>query len=94
MKTIWKFPINPGPQTVNIPIGAKFLSVNTQGVSSPAMWFEVDSNTPPEARHFVVFGTGFDMGDFEGKYLGTFLIEMGALVFHLYEHSTVKTVVE
>lgn len=95
MRTIWKFEIYPGPVSVNIPVGGTFLSVQTQG-DCPVMWFEIpDDKAPTEARHFVSFGTGFNMGDFKGKYLGTFQLNMGALIFHLYEaESSIKTVTE
>jgi hypothetical protein len=94
MRTIYKFIINPGSITLPLPSGAKFLSVNTQG-DSPVMWFEVDTKQPLETRHFVAFGTGFEIPEeFQGTYLGTFLLNMGMLVFHLYEVATIKTVVE
>jgi hypothetical protein len=83
MKVIWKFPVGPGRFSVEIPSGATFLSVQTQ-LGRPQMWFMCDPHAIPRDRWFRVQPTGLEF-DFEEKYLGTFQLEGGELVFHLFE---------
>ncbi|GAI73877.1 unnamed protein product [marine sediment metagenome] len=48
----------------------------------------VDSEIEKETRHFRLSGTGHPLGDDYLRiinYIGTFQIENGALVFHLFE---------
>jgi len=83
MRTIWKFAIFPKAFTLPLPVGATFLDVQTQA-DGPVMWFEIPRDEADlEARHFQVFGTGHEIAaDFNGKYLGTFQLNMGMLIFH------------
>lgn len=86
MKTIWKFELTLHG-AIEMPDGANILTVQEQrGV--PCIWAEVDTNAPMVKRHFDIYGTGHemkvDMG-VERKYIGTFQIQGGALVFHVFE---------
>lgn len=86
-KTIWKFPIQYNQTTVKMPKGAEILTVQTQN-NEPYIWALVNPENEIELRTFEYFGTGHnvycDMG-IERKYINTFQIDNGNLVFHLFE---------
>lgn len=85
MRTIWKYPVQAGPFTLDLPIGSRILTVQTQ-VDSPELWVEVpDTEARTEPRHFMAYGTGHPMDEPVREYIGTFQLEGGWLVFHLYE---------
>ena len=85
-KQIWKFVIE-GSGSFPIPGGAEILTLQMQG-DNPCIWALVDPSKEKEFRNFEVYGTGHnihcDMG-VERKYIGTFQISGGSLVFHLFE---------
>ena len=88
---IWKFPVKP-EMSLSLPRGAQILTVQSQH-GTPQMWVQIDTEAPPreETRHFVAFGTG-DRFDSAGlTYIGTFQVESGMLVFHLYERTEVTS---
>ncbi|MGD9850139.1 MAG: hypothetical protein AB7T38_02610 [Nitrospirales bacterium] len=87
MRTIWKYMV---PATdvfsLDLPEGAVFLSLHVQQ-GHPRMWFLVDPEKPRDGRIFSVVGTGHDFpyaGD-DFRFLGTFLVGDGVLVFHVFE---------
>lgn len=83
MKSIWKFGLEvTDEQTVEMPVGAKPLSVQVQH-GTPCLWALVDTKALKEKRVVQIFGTGHPVAD-EGDYVGTFQIEGGALVFHAF----------
>lgn len=86
-KTIWKFKITPMRSFVEMPIGAEILTVQTQD-EEPCIWALVNPENSIEKRYIEVFGTGHhvpcDMG-IERKYIGTFQLRGGSLVFHVFE---------
>jgi hypothetical protein len=86
MCTIWKFPVPVSDEfPLVLPTGAQFLSVQTQG-TLPQMWFLLDPKARPTHRRFAVFGTGHVIEDLDRlAYLGTFQMNGGSLVFHLFE---------
>lgn len=89
VQVIWKYPIGPGPQQLEIPKGAKFLSVMKQPHEPTlSMWMQVDPDAEKEIRKFVTIPTGRpfrqDCGT-TAEYLGTGFVENDTLVFHLYE---------
>jgi hypothetical protein len=70
-------------QTLNLPQGAVVRAVQSQG-SFPTIWYECDPDAPPEPRHFVIVGTGWELPDVGAiLYLGT--VQIGAYVWHVYE---------
>ena len=84
-KTIYKYtiPVEDSPK-IEMPVGAKVLHVNVQrGV--PCIWVEVDPSNEIETREFQVYGTGHMIPDNSGTYLGTFMVDDGNYVFHIYE---------
>ena len=87
-KTIWKFELGvTDKQIVTLPIGAEILSVQTQN-ETPCLWALVNPKSETEERVFEMFGTGHpvycDMG-IDRKFIGTFQMRNGRLVFHLFE---------
>lgn len=84
MLTIHKYTIEPVDQIrVKMPAGAKILTV--AGKSGEVfLWAQVDTERPMEARHFSVYGTGWEIdSEINEEYIGTVFV--GALVFHVYE---------
>jgi len=68
-------------QTVQMPTGARLLSVQMQA-DQPRVWAMVDPDAPMVARRLRVVGTG---GEAVGVYVGTFQIHGGLRVFHLFD---------
>ena len=86
MKTIYKYPL-PSIEPVEIPMprGARVLCIQTQD-DHPCLWVAVESTAPTETRRFHIRGTGHPLGDVNvNKYVGTFQLMGGALVFHVFE---------
>jgi hypothetical protein len=87
MKTIWKYPLGDTfPKSIMMPCGAKVLTVQMQG-RQLQLWALVDPNQPYEPRRFSVFGTGWE-SEISGTYIGTFQLDGGSLVFHVFEEPT------
>lgn len=87
-QTIWKYPLEATHlQPIAMPRGARILCVQTQGArmheAVACLWAAVDPDAPLEARMILVYGTG-EMG-VRGSYIGTFQVNAGSLVFHVFE---------
>jgi hypothetical protein len=86
-KEIWKYTIHPFTVKVRMPEGAEILTVQIQN-GVPCIWVLVNPENELEIRNFEIFGTGqkiaCDIG-VERKYINTFQMENGSLVFHLFE---------
>lgn len=86
MKNIWKYELQLGCISINLPIGGVILTAGAQN-DSLFLWIEVD----PEQEEFVsrtfeVFGTGKGMLDRPGEtlsYVST--VFMDRHVWHVYE---------
>jgi hypothetical protein len=78
MKTIHKFHLN---DFVLMPKGAKPLHVNHQGTSM--VWALVDDSRSMVTHKFNIVGTGWDLEDIEGEYLGT-VHEPNGFVWHVF----------
>ena len=85
-RSVWKFPLEAtDEQSIDMPDGAEILCVQMQG-SMPTLWALVDPLAPKVARHFRVAGTGHAIKTFDlPKYIGTFQLAAGSLVFHVFE---------
>ena len=86
-KQIWKFPIHTNNIIVEMPKDAEILTIQTQN-ETPCIWALVNPENAKELRHFEVYGTGHDIHcycDIECKYINTFQLDGGSLVFHLFE---------
>lgn len=87
MKTIYKYELDVRSQlTIKLPDRAQVLSVQTQK-NVPYIWALGDPNDPDKDRKFSVFGTGNPVCDANKlRFVGTFQLDGGDLVFHLFEH--------
>lgn len=86
MNTIYKYLVQPGLTWLRLPAGAEFLTVQVQH-NEPQMWFQLDPEEKlADKRCFQAVATGevFESKPTD-KYLGTFQLMGGAIVFHLYE---------
>jgi len=87
MKTIYKYSIGATrTQRIEMPTDAKVLSVQCQA-GEPYIWVMVETDLPSKPRAFMLVGTGHFCSDLGGnaRYIGTFQIQAGALVFHLFD---------
>jgi len=57
MHTVWKIQMTQRRTVVELPRGARFLSIGEQ-VSIPCLWFEVDTDQPMGRRTLEAVGTG------------------------------------
>ena len=85
---IWKYTLEVTYlQQLKMPRNAKILSVQTQG-GAPQLWALVDESAEKEPRHFATYGTGNSLperADGFGEFVGTYQLQGGALVFHVFE---------
>jgi len=87
-KVIWKYELETEDLVkVEMPIGAEILALQTQN-DKPCLWVSVDPNQKLERRDFQIVGTGHTMFDtsLRRKYIGTYQLQGGLLVFHLFEY--------
>lgn len=88
-KTIWKFELEiADTQILTMPAGAEILTVQTQ-FGRPRLWALVNPQAKTEDRVIETFGTGhpvrYDMG-VDRKYIDTYQMQGGQLVFHVFEY--------
>lgn len=89
MKTIYKyqFPIHD-QVSIAMPIDAEILSVQVQR-GQPCIWALVDPYARQTSREILLFGTGQPIDGHEiGRFVGTFQIDGGDFIFHLFEKAT------
>lgn len=81
---IWKYAvdISAGEFTVMMPVGARVVAVQNQGMST-VMWLQVDPSAARVISRFAVVPTGQAIPD-GMRYAGTFQRNQGTLVFHLF----------
>jgi hypothetical protein len=90
-KTIYKYPLLVTDyQDVLLPIGAEILTIQTQDQNA-CLWALADPNEPnKERRSIEIFGIGhlihYGMG-VSRKYISTFQLRGGSLVFHAFERN-------
>lgn len=92
MLTIYKYKLNVhGEQIIELPGVGRILHVGVQN-NVPYVWCEVDVQTPvvrtPEKKYLHIFQTGEEIPREiinQRKYIGTFLIDGGDYVGHVYQ---------
>jgi hypothetical protein len=81
---VFKYPLFAiDEQHLQLPIGAQILTVQMQG-DMPFLWALVDDEKATEPHRVLIRGTGHD-ADGVGRYISTFQMGGGALVFHAFE---------
>lgn len=82
---IWKWPLMiTDRQTIEMPSGAKMLTVQMQG-ERPQLWALCDETNPLTERKIAIYGTGNPVPDEPGQYIATFQSHGGLLVWHVFE---------
>jgi hypothetical protein len=84
---IWKwFLSNSFKQTLLMPPGAKILTVQIQN-GEPHLWALCDEALPKTERTLCIYGTGIPITENLGEYIGTFQIDGGSYVFHIFDNT-------
>ena len=85
-RVIYKYPVEfADVQKIYLPIGAQILSVQVQD-GKPYIWACINPEVEIEPRQFRLYGTGQDIeGELVLKFVGTFQLLGGRLVYHLFE---------
>jgi hypothetical protein len=93
MKMIYKYPLGSEIRhnmvtEIDMPRNAQILDIQMQG-DIPVLWAIVNPKKPSRKYVFHVFGTGYEMLDYEKKhyvYVGTVQQRgMMTLVWHIFE---------
>ena len=86
MKVIWKYQIQAATeQQIFLPKNSIVLTCQAQQ-DVPHIWVLVDIDEKiTEPRTFFVYGTGQMIQENIGRYVGTFQLTPGTLIFHVFE---------
>lgn len=68
---------------MHLPVGARILSIQTQDDGEPYLWALVDPYAPAKEVSFETYGTGWDVPDDPGTYIGTYQ-EVDTYVWHVF----------
>jgi hypothetical protein len=83
--TIWKYPLEAVErQIIKMPYSAQILTIQTQH-NQPCLWVQVDETQRPIERTIAIYRTGHPLPSGAISYIGTFQIDRGTLVFHVFE---------
>jgi hypothetical protein len=82
MRTIYKYRLGLTDDSLQMPIGAEILCVQTQQ-GEITIWALVDTNAASETRRFAIHGTGFSVPNDGRLYLGT--VQIAPFVWHIFE---------
>lgn len=87
-KKIFKYQLkNTDIQDIQLPMHSEILCIQTQH-GNPCIWVLVNPDNELETRAFEIFGTGHIVNcdtDIQRKYIGTYQVLGGDLVFHCFE---------
>lgn len=92
--TIWKYPLAVDASVLEMPMGAKVLSVGVQGAEDAVLWALVDPEAPKMKRRVRVYGTGHLVENETGElfeFAGTFQLAALGLVFHVFVERRERT---
>jgi hypothetical protein len=85
MQTVYKYGIPLEDYfDLELPKNAQILTVQVQ-YEEPYIWALVNNELSTEKRKFRLAGTGHPIRDKELKYIGSFQLENGRFVGHLFE---------
>lgn len=84
--TIWKYALSTTDhQEVQMPAGAQILCLQVQ-LGIPCLWAVVDETAPTRTRLIRIYGMGHFMDErHPGKFIGTYQLNGGSLVFHAFD---------
>lgn len=92
MRTIHKHYLEPTDfQKIDTFEGWKPLAVQTQN-GIPFLWVEVDTDNRRVRQAIFTHGTGHELNRKAGHYLGTYQLQGGALVFHVFAEEWAEVV--
>ena len=85
METVYKYLLQPGNHTIEMPKKAEILTINTQDEEA-FVWAKIDTNQTTELRRFFTTGTGMPiLNCVKKQYVGSFMMNNKSLVFHVFE---------
>ena len=88
IERVYKYELPLGDWTsITMPDGAEVLCVQLQH-GLPRLWARIKVDAPPVVHHFRIAGTGHDLGSNVGRHVGSFQLQGGALVFHVFADAT------
>lgn len=92
---VYKYPIPRTGAATAMPKGAKILHFDVQA-DSFCVWALVDPDQPLEDRLLIVVGTGHDLPAVTSElvFINSTLSHGGKLVFHCFEHSPIRALME
>lgn len=83
-ETVWKFPLREVRNPISLPEGAQLLTVAEQH-GEVVLWARVDDTRPPVYRDVYLVGTGTEVPEEAGAFIGTAVCAGGSLVFHAFD---------
>lgn len=84
MKRIFKWALAMDDfQSIEVPNDTEFLTVQTQ-YDQPQVWGICTPEAPKKSVSIRIAGTGHPINHDLGKYLGTFQMRGGSLIFHAF----------
>ena len=88
MITVYKYELPVMDESsVWLPAGAEVLKI-CEVYSKVQLWAKVDTDQPQELRKFYIHGTGHPIYVENLKHIDTFIMQGGALVFHVFEEAS------
>lgn len=73
-----------GTQIIRMPVDAIILTVQIQN-GKPCLWAMIDDRLPADKAYKIdTYGTGHNVSNESGAYIGTYQLAEGALVFHVF----------
>ena len=91
MKIIYKYELSVhDEQRFHMPLGYQLLTVQIQR-GKPCIWALVDTTFPDVPVDLLTYGTGGPVPGRPGLYAGTYQLENGGIVFHVFERTDIKT---
>lgn len=84
-REIFKYSLDVvGKQVIQMPKGAEILTVQMQA-GRPQIWAVVEPDNAPSPFEILMVGTGHEMPQEFGRYIGTIQMLDGNLVWHYFE---------
>jgi hypothetical protein len=82
-RTIWKYPLKvEHQQAIRVSAHTIPLHVGVDPLGQPCLWAMVEPDGPEQDVEVLMYGTGWEIPDSFGTYLGTVVV--GSFVWHYY----------